>query len=60
MLGTLGSWWNAVELWIVQLWFPLQFVLVMAVVVPVCWGVAVGADVLAGRVVKRLRRRAVR
>jgi hypothetical protein len=34
------DWWDGAELWLAQRWFPLQFVLVMAVLVPVCLGVA--------------------
>jgi hypothetical protein len=36
----LTNWWDGAELWLAQQWFPLQFVLVMAVLVPVCLGVA--------------------
>jgi hypothetical protein len=32
----LTNWWDSVELWLAQLWFPLQFVLVMVVLVPLC------------------------
>lgn len=32
--------WDAVELWLVQLWYPLQVTLVLAVLLPVCWGLA--------------------
>lgn len=32
----LANWWDSVELWLAQLWFPLQFVLVMVVLVPLC------------------------
>lgn len=28
------------ELWLAQLWFPLQFLLLMAVVLPLCLGLA--------------------
>jgi hypothetical protein len=36
----LTNWWDSAELWLAQAWFPVQFVLVMAVLVPVCLGVA--------------------
>lgn len=31
------AWWDGVELWLVQLWFPVQFAVVMGVVIPACW-----------------------
>jgi hypothetical protein len=34
------DWWDGAELWLAQRWFPVQFVLVMAVLVPVCLGAA--------------------
>ncbi len=46
----LVSWWDGVEFWVVGLWFPFQFVLVMAVLLPVCWGVALGIDRSVDRV----------
>ncbi|GLZ39635.1 hypothetical protein [Actinokineospora sp. NBRC 105648] len=36
MLQGLSDWWNDVELWLIQLSFPLQFALVMAILLPVC------------------------
>jgi hypothetical protein len=36
----LSDWWNGVELWIAGLAFPFQFVLVVAVLAPVCTVVA--------------------
>jgi hypothetical protein len=36
----LSDWWSGVELWVVQLWFPVQFTLVMSVLVPLCLGAA--------------------
>lgn len=35
-----SDWWNGVELWIAGLAFPFQFVLVMAVLLPLCLVVA--------------------
>ncbi|MBV9846069.1 MAG: hypothetical protein JOZ47_13485 [Kutzneria sp.] len=50
MLQWLADTWDAVELWVAQLWFPVQFALVMVVLLPVCLGVAWLID----RVVDRL------
>ncbi|WP_033290537.1 hypothetical protein [Amycolatopsis jejuensis] len=36
MLNGLADWWDGVELWLAQAWFPVQFVLVMVVLVPLC------------------------
>jgi hypothetical protein len=36
----LANWWDKAELWLAQLWFPLQFVLVIAVLGPACLGAA--------------------
>lgn len=33
-------WWDGVELWLTQLWLPLQFGLLMLVLLPVCWWAA--------------------
>jgi hypothetical protein len=35
-----SGWWDGFELWLAQQWFPLQFVLVMAVLLPLCAGLA--------------------
>jgi hypothetical protein len=51
-----ARWWDGFELWLAQQWFPIQFVLVIAVLLPLCaamaWvvhrGVDVVADLLAG------------
>ncbi len=40
----LADWWDAVELWLTQLPFPLQVVLAVLVVLPACWGSAAGFD----------------
>lgn len=40
MLERLADWWNAVELWLAQLWFPFQIALVMVVLLPAAWAVA--------------------
>jgi hypothetical protein len=36
----LANWWDKAELWLAQAWFPLQFVLVIAVLGPACLGAA--------------------
>ncbi len=36
MIDGLVHWWDSFELWLAQQWFPLQFVLVMAVLLPLC------------------------
>lgn len=40
MLEWLVDWWDGVELWLVQLPYPLQVTLVLAVLLPLAWGVA--------------------
>ncbi|GAA2350219.1 hypothetical protein GCM10009854_29990 [Saccharopolyspora halophila] len=53
VLEMVVAWYDGVELWLVQLAYPLQVALVLAVLVPLCWGVARGVDraldVLAAR-----------
>ena len=49
MLNGLADWWDGVELWLAQAWFPVQFVLVMVVVVPLCLLAAWAIDKLVGR-----------
>lgn len=49
MLRATATWWDSVELWLTQLAFPLQVMLVVAVVGPACWGLAAVID----RVVER-------
>ncbi|RZQ60394.1 hypothetical protein [Amycolatopsis suaedae] len=46
----LTDWWDSVELWLAQLWFPLQFALVVAVLAPLCVGAAWVIDRAVGRV----------
>jgi hypothetical protein len=56
----LVDWWDGVELWVTQLWFPFQVALVIAVLLPLCWGTArlidSGVDRLS-TVLRRHRRR---
>jgi len=44
VLRSLADWWDSVELWITQLAFPFQVVLAIVVLLPLCGGVAVLAD----------------
>ena len=46
MLHGLADWWDSVELWMTQLAFPFQVVLAVVVVLPLCAGVAVLADLV--------------
>ena len=56
MLRAVADWWDAVELWITQLPFPMQVVLAILVVLPLCWGTAAGVDRLVELVVAQLGR----
>lgn len=40
MLRELANRWDAVELWVTSLPFPLQVVLAIVIVLPLCWAVA--------------------
>lgn len=40
----LANWWDGVDLWLSQLAFPFQFAIVIVVLAPVCFGVAVLVD----------------
>ncbi|MGP4016390.1 hypothetical protein [Saccharopolyspora sp. 5N708] len=40
MLEWLVEWYDGVELWLVQLAYPLQVSLVLAVLLPLCWALA--------------------
>ncbi|TNC24414.1 hypothetical protein [Amycolatopsis alkalitolerans] len=55
MFAGLANWWDKAELWLTQLWFPLQFVLVIAVLGPLCLGVAWLIDRIVDRVAAWLR-----
>lgn len=62
MMDRVSEWWDALELWIVQLWYPVQIAAVILMVLPVCW-MAAGlidqtVDRLAHLVDTRLRGRA--
>jgi uncharacterized membrane protein len=44
VLRSIANWWDAVELWLTQLAFPIQVVLAVVVLLPLCWAVAAGLD----------------
>jgi len=44
VLRALANWWDAVELWVTQLQFPIQVVLAVLVVLPLCWAAAAALD----------------
>ncbi|MEN3270995.1 hypothetical protein [Pseudonocardia sp.] len=54
MMRAVADWWDAVELWITQLPFPMQVVLAVLVILPLCWGTAAGVDRLVDLVVDRV------
>lgn len=54
MLRAVANWWDAVELWITQLPFPMQVVLAILVLLPLCWGTAAGVDRLVELVTAQL------
>lgn len=49
MLRAVATWWDGIELWLTQLDFAVQVVLVVAVVGPVCWGAAAVIDTVVER-----------
>jgi hypothetical protein len=53
VLRAVATWWDGVELWLTQLDFAVQVVLVVAVVGPVCWGAAAIIDTVVERSVAR-------
>lgn len=36
-MRAVADWWDGVELWLTQLWFPFQVALVIVVLLPLCW-----------------------
>lgn len=52
----LANWWDGVDLWLSQLAFPFQFAIVVAVLAPVCLGIAWlvdrVVDLVSGRVTR--------
>lgn len=59
MFDGVARWWDGFELWLAQQWFPLQFVLVVAALLPICaaatWLLRRGVD-LAMTLAERVRR----
>lgn len=49
----LADWYDAMELWVTQLSFPLQVLLAVLVVLPLCFGVALALDRAARLVTRR-------
>ncbi|EHK89412.1 hypothetical protein ACWGRK_09820 [Saccharomonospora azurea] len=53
MFDGVARWWDGFELWLAQQWFPIQFVLVAAVLLPLsvgmAWVIHRGVDVVADR-----------
>ncbi len=47
-MAGLVAWWNGVELWLTTLAFPFQFMLAMAVLLPLCAGGAWVLDRVVG------------
>lgn len=52
----LANWWDGVDLWLSQLAFPFQFAIVIAVLGPLCWGIAWLMDRVVDLVSGRVRR----
>jgi hypothetical protein len=52
----LANWWDGVDLWLSQLAFPFQFAIVIAVLGPVCFGLAWAVDRIVDVVSGRLSR----
>lgn len=57
MARAVADWWDAIELWLTQQEFPLQVLLAIVVLVPLCWGTAVGVDRLVDFAANRIRSR---
>ncbi|HVL84391.1 MAG TPA: hypothetical protein VM367_08940 [Pseudonocardia sp.] len=53
MRSDLADRWDAVELWVTQLGFPVQVVLAIVVILPLCAGTALLLDRLAGLLLDR-------
>ena len=51
VLHTVATWWDGVELWLTQLDFTLQVILVVGVLGPLCWGIAAIVDSVVERTV---------
>ncbi|MBW0094302.1 hypothetical protein I4I73_15380 [Pseudonocardia sp. KRD-184] len=53
MTRALADWYDAVELWVTQLAFPLQVLLAVVVVLPLCFLVALALDRVSELVTRR-------
>ena len=51
VLHAVATWWDGVELWLTQLDFTLQVILVVGVLGPLCWGLAAVVDSVVERTV---------
>jgi hypothetical protein len=51
VLHAVATWWDGVELWLTQLDFTLQVILVVGVLGPACWGIAAVVDSVVERTV---------
>ncbi|MFC4603172.1 hypothetical protein [Rhodococcus kronopolitis] len=48
-MNQIASWWDGLELWLIGLPYVPQLLLVMVVVLPAAFGIALGADLLLAR-----------
>ncbi|HEX7658776.1 MAG TPA: hypothetical protein VF444_04795 [Pseudonocardiaceae bacterium] len=53
MFVWLAGWWDGAQLWLTQLAFPLQFALVMVVLLPLSVGIAWVIDRVGGAIEAR-------
>ncbi|WP_068273828.1 hypothetical protein [Aldersonia kunmingensis] len=53
----IGSWWDAIELWVAGLPFLPQFVVLVLVLVPVSFVLAFGLDTVVNAVLRLIGRR---
>lgn len=53
----LADLWDGFELWVTQLWFPFQVLLVIVLLLPACWWVARLIDIGVDRVSAMVSRR---
>ncbi len=53
----IADWWDAIELWLTSLAFPVQVVMAALVVLPLCWVTAALVDRAVERVTALATRR---
>lgn len=53
-----ADWWDGIELWLTQLPFPLQVLLAVLVLVPLCWSAAAVVDRVGDAVAALVARQA--